>query len=61
MLGKTEGRKRSWLSFPSPGDLLDPGMKSVSPSLQADSLLLCYNVNKHKTFLISEISIIFEK
>ena len=28
----------SELPFPSPGDLLDPGIKSRSPSLQADSL-----------------------
>ena len=26
----------SGLSFPSPGDLLDPGIKPVSPALQAD-------------------------
>ena len=25
--------------FPSPGDLADPGIKPVSPALQADSLL----------------------
>ena len=25
--------------FPSPGDLPDPGIEPVSPSLQADSLL----------------------
>jgi len=25
--------------FPSPGDLLDPGIKPGSPELQADSLL----------------------
>ena len=24
----------SWLPFPSPGDLPDPGIKSVSPALQ---------------------------
>ena len=28
----------SWLLFPSPGDLPDPGVKSHSPALQADSL-----------------------
>ena len=27
----------SGLPFPSPGDLFDPGIDSVSPSLQADS------------------------
>ena len=29
----------SGLPFPSPGDLPDPGIKSRSPALQADSLL----------------------
>ena len=28
----------SWLPFPSPADLADPGIKLVSPALQADSL-----------------------
>ena len=34
-------RQEYWsrLPFPSPGDLLDPGIKSRSPALQADSLL----------------------
>ena len=33
-------RQEYWsgLPFPSPGDLLDPGIESVSPALQADSL-----------------------
>ena len=33
-------RQEHWsgLSFPSPGDLPDPGIKSGSPTLQADSL-----------------------
>ena len=33
-------RQEYWsgLPFPSPGDLLDPGIKLVSPALQADSL-----------------------
>ena len=29
----------SGLTFPSPGDLPDPGIKPRSPALQADSLL----------------------
>ena len=29
----------SWLPFPSPGDLPDPGIEPGSPTLQADSLL----------------------
>ena len=33
-------RREYWsgLPFPSPGDLLDPGMEFRSPALQADSL-----------------------
>jgi len=33
-------RQEYWsgLSFPSPGDLSDPGIKHRSPALQADSL-----------------------
>ena len=33
-------RQEYWsgLPFPSPGDLLDPGIKPRSPALQADSL-----------------------
>ena len=30
----------SGLPFPSPGDLLDPGIKPGSPAWQADSILL---------------------
>ena len=34
-------RQEYWsgLPFPSPGDLLNPGIKLTSPTLQADSLL----------------------
>ena len=34
-------RQEYWngLSFPSPGDLPDPGIKPSSPTLQADTLL----------------------
>ena len=37
-------RQEYWsgLPFPSPGDFPDPGTESTSPSLQADSLPLCY-------------------
>ena len=28
----------SWLPFPSPGDLPDPGIKPGSPALEADAL-----------------------
>ena len=35
-------RQEYWsgLPFPSPGDLLDPGIKPISPALQADYLPL---------------------
>ena len=35
-------RQEYWsgLPFPSPGELLNPGIKTGSPALQADSLLL---------------------
>ena len=33
------GKDTGMLPFPSPGDLPDPGIKSGSPELQADSLL----------------------
>ena len=29
----------SWLQFPSPGDLSNPGIEPESPALQADALL----------------------
>ena len=34
-------RQKYWsgLPFPTPGDLPDPGIKPISPALQADSLL----------------------
>ena len=37
-------RQEYWsrLPFPSPGDLPDPGIESVSPALQADSLQLSH-------------------
>ena len=54
----------SGLPFPSPGDLLDPGIKPMSPTQQADFLLLnhlnqtnfpvCYNV-----FFISTTNILY--
>ena len=42
-------RQEYWsgLSFPSPGDLPDPGVKSGSPELQADSLPSGTNVVPH--------------
>ena len=38
-LSKGFSRQEYWsgLPFPSPGDLLDPGIKPGSPALQADS------------------------
>ena len=37
-------RQEYWsgLPFPTPGDLPDPGMKPMSPALQADSLSLSH-------------------
>ena len=37
-------RQEHWsrLSFPSPGDLPDPGITSTFPELQADSVLLSH-------------------
>ena len=37
-MGFTQTRILEWLLFPSPGDLRDPGIKPMSPALQADSL-----------------------
>jgi hypothetical protein len=36
--GILQARILAWAANPSPGDLPDPGMKSESPALQADSL-----------------------
>jgi len=36
-MGFSRQEYRSGLPFPSPGDLPDPGIESVSPALQADS------------------------
>ena len=43
-------RQEHWsaLLFPSPGDLPNLGIKSTSPALQADSLLLNHHVLKLK-------------
>ena len=37
--GISQARHWSRLPFPSPGDLLNPGIEAGSPALQADSLL----------------------
>ena len=41
-------RQEYWsgLPFPSPGDLLDPGIKPGSPALQVDSLPLSHQVSR---------------
>ena len=36
--GILQARILEWVSFPSPGDLPDPGIKPRSPALQVDSL-----------------------
>ena len=43
----------SGLPFPSPGDLPDPGIKPMSPALQADSLVLCTcKTGKHSMVIL---------
>ena len=37
--GISQARILEWLAISSPGDLPDPGIKPMSPALQADSLL----------------------
>ena len=34
-----QARILEWLPFPSPGDLLDPGIECRSPALQTDSCI----------------------
>ena len=36
--GILQGRILEWVTFPSPGDLPNPGIEPGSPALQADSL-----------------------
>ena len=36
--GIFQARILEWVTFPPPGDLLNPGIKPRSPTLQADSL-----------------------
>ena len=36
--GIFQARILEWVAFPSPGDLLDPGIESRSHALRADSL-----------------------
>ena len=40
--GILQARIVEWFAMPSCGDLLNPGIKPVSPALQADSLLLSH-------------------
>ena len=44
-------RQEYWsrLLFPSPGDLLDPGIKPMSPAWQVDSLRLSHLGSPHKS------------
>ena len=37
--GILQARIVEWVAFPTPEDLLDPGIKPVSPVFQGDSLL----------------------
>ena len=40
--GVSQARILEWIVFPSPGDLLDPGIEPMSFALQVDSLLLSH-------------------
>ena len=51
--GISQARTLEWVAFPSPGDLPNPGIKSVSPALQAGSLLLSHCANRDSRFLLS--------
>ena len=54
--GFSRQESRSGLSFPSPGDLSDPGIEPGSPALQADSKIInICNTEKDETN-ISEFS-----
>ena len=44
--GILQARMTSGLSFPSPGDLPNPGMEPLSLALQADSYIYCFNFHK---------------
>ena len=48
-LGFSRQEYRSGLPFPSSGDRPDPGIKPMSPELQADSLLLSHQGSPHGT------------
>ena len=41
-MGFPKQEYQSWLPFPSPGDLPDPGIKPKPPAWQADSLPLSH-------------------
>ena len=48
-VGFSRQEYRSGLPFPSSGDRPDPGIKPMSPELQADSLLLSHQGSPHGT------------
>ena len=37
--GILQAKTQEWVAIPSPGDLPDPGIETVAPALQPDSLL----------------------
>ena len=47
LMGFSRQEYWSGLSFPSPGNLLNPGSERVSPTLQADSLPLSHLGSPH--------------
>ena len=55
-LSKGFPRQEYWseLPFPSPGDLPNPGIKAMSPALQADSLPLSHQGKTHQSYLTSK-------
>ena len=57
-------RQEHWsgLPFPSPGDLSDPGIKSMSPVLGVNSLLLSHQGSPHKhiyRYIFPKISMVY--
>ena len=48
-------RQEYWSGLPSPEDLPDPGIESVSPALQADSLLLSHQGRRLTLLMFSNV------
>ena len=50
--GISQVRILEWLPFPSPGNLPNPGVESLSPALQGDSLLLSHQGSPQFGYII---------